>query len=381
MPTSRSMLWYAVLSVAALACAGLQLDREARREPALASLVPPPFRNFAQKQLALGAHGLPEKTYDSEQARLLLARSPLPAENLAILGLAASQAGDAGLARRALVASAGRGWREPLAQLFLASAALDGGDIALALERAFAAFAMGNRSRRLAEIFDQLSSSKAGRKAMASAILERGKDGENYAGWAVDEVEADAHGSVLAHVAERLPNARSCRVLGSYSYRYLAAGKPGPAQRLWQGACAALQPGGPAARAFTWRAKKSNDEIFGWETEGAGSTQSANGTLELAWDHKRPGYQVIAQRLLSLRPGNYAVRIEAEAGQEHKARLQLLCVNGQGAVRHASTASLGKQESRVVVPMQGCLVQRLRLLTPRGAGSITDLRIEPEQGK
>jgi len=173
--TAKRLAWYSVLAAIGVAAIFTQLDRYARFEPAGAVLVPAPMRGFAQRQLAVQAIAQGDGVRGTELARDLLRKRPLPAEHLTLFAQAATVDGDQELAVRAIVLSAGRGWRDPVPQEITAEIALADGDYAVAADRIAALWSSGEENERLDDLSGRLLASNAGMQAMARRYGEEGR--------------------------------------------------------------------------------------------------------------------------------------------------------------------------------------------------------------
>lgn len=123
-----SILWRA--GFVALACVtfGLQWDREARKNPAIAPTVPEIARSTSQFRIAALALGADNPEAALAEAERLVRRRPLPAEHLRILAQAQAAMGKIEPASLTIQYAAQRGWRDPLAQETMLRLALDAGD-------------------------------------------------------------------------------------------------------------------------------------------------------------------------------------------------------------------------------------------------------------
>ncbi|MEZ5744059.1 MAG: hypothetical protein R3D89_10170 [Sphingomonadaceae bacterium] len=359
----RSLVWWGVLALAAVLCAGLQLDRQARRDGSYAELVPAPFRNFAQVLLANRALASGTAEQALRETRLLLARSPIPAEHVTLFALAAASSGDAARAEPALLASAGRGWREPLAQLFVADAALRAGEPQIAAERALGAFMLGQRNAELTALFERLSGTPAGQEALAQWIARNPEPGMNYAGWAIGEVSANGHAAVLAHVAEADGTAFDCARSGEFARRYLPEGQACCIAHDMAGRwrdCAVRRRRSPARRRRPAEAKsgelrcRRRSRIRQWQ---AG-----------LWPDRRTYFGAGA--------GGYRIAYEGAGSASVPLQLRLICIDEAKRYRRRGNVRLEGAGASLAVPADGCGAQLLQLLAPRGKGSVTDLRLE-----
>ncbi|MBA4353440.1 MAG: hypothetical protein C0409_01990, partial [Novosphingobium sp.] len=119
----------------AVCAASAQLDRASRREPALASLVPAPFRSFAQERLTAASVRSEAPDIALSAAKTLVRRRPIPSEHLSMLAIAEERNGDRADSALLIQASARRGWRDAIAQQAMFDIALNAGDRAEASRR------------------------------------------------------------------------------------------------------------------------------------------------------------------------------------------------------------------------------------------------------
>ena len=80
--------WFVVLAALAIMAIGVGLDRESRRGTVPPQSVPAPFRGFALERSAERALPAPAKDAALADARLLVARRPVAADNLVLFGMA-----------------------------------------------------------------------------------------------------------------------------------------------------------------------------------------------------------------------------------------------------------------------------------------------------
>lgn len=170
----KRIVWTAFLAVVAVLACGAQLDRAARRQPALVSVVPAPFRNFAQESVTLATVRSAEPSVALAEARLLVSRSPAPAEHLTLLAIAEERSGDRADSARLIQRAAQRGWRDPIAQQAMFDIALGAGDQVEASHRLAALWALQEEQAPLKDMGQRLMSGPEGRKALADALVVGG---------------------------------------------------------------------------------------------------------------------------------------------------------------------------------------------------------------
>ena len=167
--------WTGLMIVLALFAGGAQLDRQSRRTPILAPLVPPMFRNYAQSQEVYNTVRSAEPSKALAEARLLVQRRPIPSEHLSLLAIAMVRNGDNGKAFLLVQKAAQRGWRDSLAQQAMLKIAMDVGDMAEASRRLAALWGIDETQMPLAEATAKVLASAEGRKAMASTMSADGR--------------------------------------------------------------------------------------------------------------------------------------------------------------------------------------------------------------
>ena len=136
----RRFVWFGTLLAVAVITTFLQIDRQAALTPALTSMVPAAFRNFAQPIVAARATDGDDTAQALVEAQRLVRRRPIPAEHLTVLAVAQTRAGQAEQAGLTIQIAGQRGWREPLAQEAVLRLALAAGDKPEAARRYAALF-------------------------------------------------------------------------------------------------------------------------------------------------------------------------------------------------------------------------------------------------
>lgn len=167
-------LWIALLVVLACVATGAQLDRASRRQPSLAAFVPGPFRSFAQESLTLAIVRSAEPRVALAEARMLVERSPMPAEHLTLLAIAQERSGDRDSSALLIQRAAQRGWRDPIAQQAMFDIALAAGDAGEASRRYAALWALQEEQAPLADMSSRLLATAEGREALATTLVAGG---------------------------------------------------------------------------------------------------------------------------------------------------------------------------------------------------------------
>ncbi|MEO0908487.1 MAG: hypothetical protein AAFY07_13280 [Pseudomonadota bacterium] len=134
------LAWFATLAAIAAVTFALQLDRQARKTPSIATSVPQSVRSSAQLPVAAYALQGEDTAEALAQAELLVRRRPMPAEHLRVLAQAQFAAGNLEEGGLTIQYAAQRGWRDMLAQESMLRIALNAGDEAEAARRYAALF-------------------------------------------------------------------------------------------------------------------------------------------------------------------------------------------------------------------------------------------------
>jgi hypothetical protein len=134
------IVWFTALAALAVLTTALQLDLMARRNPAVAAIVPEPLRAYAQVRIVERAVAGTDGQAALAEARTLVRRRPMPAESLALLAAAEIRAGEEAAGLRTIQIAAARGWREPRSQEAMLRLALANADAPEAARRYVALF-------------------------------------------------------------------------------------------------------------------------------------------------------------------------------------------------------------------------------------------------
>lgn len=168
-------VWIGLMVVLAFLATGTQLDRQSRRTPMLAPVVPQMFRSFSQARQVLSTVRSAEPAEALAAAQLLVQRRPIPAEHLSLLAIATVRSGDNEKAYLLLQKAAQRGWRDSIAQQTMLDIAIKAGDLPEATRRLAALWGIRESQMPLAETTAKLLASADGRKAMAATMASNGR--------------------------------------------------------------------------------------------------------------------------------------------------------------------------------------------------------------
>lgn len=167
-------LWLTFVGALCFVALGAQLDRASRRQSSLAPFVPAIFRNFAQETVSLAQVRSAEPDQALQDARLLLSRSPLPAEHLTLLAIAEERKGNREISSRLIQQAAQRGWRDAIAQQAMFDIALSAGDPVEASHRFAAIWALRDNEAPLLDMRNRLLAARGGKEALAGTLAAGG---------------------------------------------------------------------------------------------------------------------------------------------------------------------------------------------------------------
>jgi hypothetical protein len=215
-------LWAALMVLLAICAVGAQADRAVRRQPALAPVVPPPFRSFAQWQLTMSSVRSATPATALAEARTLIQRSPVPAESSTFLSIALLRGNDQKRSALAIQRAAQRGWRDPIAQRAMYDIALSAGDHAEASHRLAALYGLQDTQAPIKLMTDNLLKTPEGRAAMTESLVSGGYWTRAFMRGAVSGFSPDIAATVNA--ALRRGAEIDCRTATALKKLYMAKG-------------------------------------------------------------------------------------------------------------------------------------------------------------
>jgi len=228
--------WIAALLVVAVVAIFAQLDRATRSDSQLAALVPAAFGGFSAQRLSEQAIIAQNAPAAAQEARRLIAARPLPAEHMRLLSQASALQGDAPRSLAALEAASLRGWRDPVAQISAAQAALAQGQYDAAAQRIAALFAVGSMPDQTMALAGALLADPGGQAAFARQLATSTR-------WPSNVLVALADAVPPVRLAQTLALARAegaalpCDKLAVVAQNYAAKGQDEAARLFWPGDC------------------------------------------------------------------------------------------------------------------------------------------------
>ena len=369
------------------AALGSGLDRMSAKNPALAGLVPQPFRANAWRgasAVALAGRHLPAAQAAATQA---VRNDPVDAASASALGMARLAAGDGSGAAAAFRVAGQLGWRDRPTQLYWMAVATNSGDFAIAAERADALLRQDSRLREQPLLLAALERLPEGRRALAARLALRPEWFGDY--WnklfLLKPDQLFARARVLDEPALR-PAAMTCLEVKPMTSALLANRGARQGRAILDRYCA-KSDGALLADGGFERARLADAAPFGWQFTGAGGLdvrlEARPGRVGVAVeiDSALPQRQVFASQALQLGPGSYRLSWRSpgrDGAGASRIVARLTCQQNTGDFPAATPAGSGRYAAIAQVGTD-CPLQWLELAIDPGEGAVTvdDVRVVP----
>lgn len=376
--------WYVLWAAVAVAAAGFELDRESRRNTPLAVLVPAPFQGFALEVRARGDFARGDSAAGLQAAREMVARRPIPAEGLAMIARGEIAAGQEQSALAAVLAAAGRGWRDSFTQAAVVQLSTQGGDWDIAAQRLLAMWRKGEQSDELAALSGDVLSRKEGLKAFDGQLGAEGDWTNALLLWSATALDAPAVGT-LAGTLRTKGAQLDCPSLSAGAIDLIRLGRGAAVEALWQQACGSREHGASARGVGTLSFTSTDEDAagpFDWHyPAGPGLQQDVvpgAGGLALKFTNSEPIRQPLARRRAMLPPGIHMVRAAGDAVAPSMSRgpdLEITCFDRNGSAQTIGKFDLTTSDVPFTIPAN-CDSQWLTIEVGTGSGTFDLVRID-----
>lgn len=357
------LLWTAFLGVLALAVVGLELDRAARFDLALARRVPAPFRAFALGPLVKADMAAGDFSDGLVLARLQLRARPLPAESVSDFALTQIATGQTDSGLQSYEIAAARGWRDTGTQLVIANIAAQSDQWDEAAKRLAGFLAASSPSPERDEAALQLLSRPELAQAFGQLLGRNPVWRDSVLAWSFRKV-SPAIMARMVTAGSRSGAQFDCSRIADYARAAIDTGAPGAGKSMWS-TCS--QEPGLLATDLTFRDREPADtprDPFAWEypSEPDLTVEPSGGALqyELTADLTR---RAIATKRLVLPGGTYSLRIATESAQGTELAVDVRCLQPSASLIAKRTAS---GQWLITVPASQCPAQRLALIGSSG---------------
>jgi hypothetical protein len=382
--TVGRLAWVVLLAGIAVLAILVQLDREARRTPWLASWVPVPFRGFAAEVLVRNEVGAGDPKAVLRDAVSLLARRPVPASHLSYLAQAEIRAGNQERGSQAIYLAAQREWRNAFAQQVIAQVALANGEPKIAAQRLYALWAIteGNAGNdaQLNQLTQAVLTEPDAQAEFGREIGGAVRWNRRFFKWGVEALPEQAFVTTIAH-AQVAHASFECGRLGDYARALYIAGKVDMAAMAWKGSCGIGQASGEQDFRFHAIEGTAGSGPFDWVYQDTGVIdlqflQSDDGRETwLQFANSDPVRRVVAFRFTRLAAGKHMALLDAVmnhalvSAADARISMRIDCVDANGDMTFATQLPASAEEVAFSVPA-GCPAQRLTLIVQRGEGRI-----------
>jgi len=370
----------ASLTALAVAAIGVELDRASVRYPFVVDFVPRSFRSFSLSILTDRALASGNVTTSLAGARALIISHPVPAEGLSKLGVAALQAGDEGLAARALGIAAQRGWRDVIAQQVTAASAIESGEWSVAADRISALWQTRQSGALIDDLTRKLVVNNQGRALFLNRISKFPQVSGDFIVWSSSNLDAKNIKVSIGFL--RSTNLKiNCGDIAVLSTGLADSGHVNEADALWSGACRQGQPTLSSDLLFAVDDTQVRGP-FDWFYPSAGGLDRAfselpHGGFTLAYNNANPIRKPLATIITKLSSGHHTVRILPASGvKAPELHLVAICLQASGGSVSRISMELDSHSTSFTLPATDCSAQRLLLMAPAGAGKLNGIMLE-----
>ncbi|MEZ0135667.1 MULTISPECIES: tetratricopeptide repeat protein [Novosphingobium] len=361
--------WYLAIAAVAMTAIGVQLDRQTRRDAALARVVPAPFQGYALEVLAREAFERNDYFGAAGFSRELLERRPIPAENLSLYGMALLNSGQVSAAEPALQLAAQRGWRDRFVQRLVILSALQNEDSKIAAQRVLGLWRQGDQSSWVRDLTQAVLMRPAGLAAFNDAlVLHEGDWVPSFLVWSARNLPASTVKKLSQNLSSRY-SLFNCHVLSDETDRLVLHGKAAEASALWQALCSNESSQNPDVLAFgaldrepgplSWRYPDSAGISLDVAKEEDGAV--------LLYENSDAIRHLIARRYLQLAPAKYTLDTRMSA---RGAEWYIACTGAKSGWYLIKLLQRSKGQMEFTVPTANCQIQELRVVVRMGTGKI-----------
>lgn len=191
-------LWYPAIVILGVMTIFAQLDRQARRSPQLASVLPDALHGFALQRRVSNSLAKGDGQQATLLAERLVAGQPMPAENLRMLAQAQMLSGERLAAAESVQLSASRGWRDGPTQMAMIELAIAAGDGAEAGRRLAALWATARETETLTPIAQPVLADPDARVSFARIVADADRWNRKFLRFAPDLLDHDTLQSVTS---------------------------------------------------------------------------------------------------------------------------------------------------------------------------------------
>lgn len=372
--SAGKMLWFGLISLIGLVGIGVQLDRQGRFDPRFAVITPEYFRSDALDLLTQRAFERGNTAEANANARLLIARRPMPAEGLSLYAESLLAIGRGSEAAAALQTAAARGWRNRFVQRVVIFSALEQGTPDVAANRLVALWRIGERGDWLKVMTQRTLDSEQGIEAFENAVIDHDQHlASDFLVWASAAVAPH----VVERIARRMANLHVRFDCAAYSKNIdglVRSGNIDQAGAVWNSLCnlrktnsldLEFQSPDLISGPFDWRYPESPGLDRNLIRFGQGNA--------LNYVNSEPFSQVVANRYLRLPVGSYSIQYHTREVPPNL-KLKVTCIQSPKTETQAAH-TLGRDKTLLFNIQENCPTQQVSLIVGLGSGEVRNINL------
>ena len=372
----RGIAYAIFLLLLAAICFGVQLDAATEKRSAFARLVPPFFKSEALSPAADIALRAQRPEAALRISKNLVERQPVAAENLSRLAQAYALMENAPMAQNAILAAAGRGWRDPFSQVVILESAIISEDWDVVAQR----LAAMHKLQFPREVTDpqllRLAQSTDGRRQISELLLGDVRWREQFSRYALEVLPPQAYSEIYRTVLDEDPDF-DCSLFGYIVTKLLRSGAGAEALNTWGEPCAARSTSPTDNVPFPAAGVRIDTAGFGWfyPRQGGLSRTLLQGQAdgELNFKNSSRLDRVLAQRFLGLDQGAYKITLQVGSGAEGADIYPVMVCNSERS--NLALKRSGDTVWTFTVPDASCSTQLLSLKARTGRGTVESATI------
>lgn len=345
--------------------AAVQADRSAGSNRSLAQMVPEGLGGTADEVRAR-AIVMEDSDKGIELASGIVARRPVSASHLGLLGLAAAEGGDLDLASQALSLGARRGWRDDYTQIAVLSSSSASGDFEAALQRLEALVRTERSDEIIRAAFLEIAGREEAKEELTTYIGSNDTLQRRLMAISPDYPDILPSLTEAMHSAEALSPQPACEMLNDLTRIHLRRNSGVDAAASWPARCVDGDSEGLGFDSL----RGADHQPYRWTTSNAVGVS----VFPLADDdgvslvNRSPLKQEMLLGYLRLPPGQRTVMLELESKAPQEAPmvdLTIRCVEGRPA-RVLGTVETRVSESLDFTVPSDCPSQRVNIRMRKG---------------
>lgn len=353
----------------------VQLDRQARSNPAMAGFVPAGFGGFADEQRSAIALATDPVTAERHAKTVAMTR-PVDVSHLSHLAIWAAEADEMELASRTLTEAAKRGWRDTFVQISVLGSAAAEKNIEVASQRLDALARTETEPDILMRAMDIILTIPGAEASLAERLVASEYLQDVLVVYSRERPDS---GKALSSILGFMANAGSpleCE-RRAYIVRSLARRGDRFALDVWRSDCTT-----ESVDRLEFNFVEDRGDPFAWNFQGGAGLSARPGreSGSVTLMNRKLVEKVGAWRYLALAPGSHTILVaKSEQSMASYAdrspadfKVSVICI-GEASRRERTLGSIDEPGVLSLVVPEGCVTQQLRVSL--GRGRVEDLQL------